>query len=204
MKKKIRLFLCMFLMLISMFNGCTSTSGQHDLAEDNTQIQDYVAGDFEETESQEDFHTEMESGNATVNEIQQDDFDTENNVQDLEEEHFLDEDGSYTSKEEVAAYLHQYGKLPSNFITKKEAKKLGWVNTEGNLGEVAPGKSIGGDYFGNYEGQLPEKDGRDYYECDINTDGSYRGAERIVFSDDGLIYYTADHYDSFELLYGDE
>ena len=117
---------------------------------------------------------------------------------------FLDENSSYTSKEDVAAYLHQYGKLPSNFITKKEAKKLGWVNTEGNLGEVAPGKSIGGDYFGNYEGLLPEPEDRDYYECDVNTDGSYRGAERIVFSNDGLIYYTADHYDSFELLYGDE
>lgn len=120
------------------------------------------------------------------------------------EEIVLDEDGSYTSKEEVAAYIHQYGKLPSNFITKKEAKKLGWVNTEGNLAEVAPGKSIGGDYFGNYEGMLPEKEDRDYYECDINTDGTYRGAERIVFSNDGLIYYTPDHYDTFELLYGEE
>lgn len=116
----------------------------------------------------------------------------------------VEKDGSYTSKEEVAAYLYKYGELPSNFITKKEAKKLGWVSNQGNLGEVAPGKSIGGDYFGNFEGLLPEKKGRDYYECDINTDGSYRGAERIVFSNDGLIYYTGDHYDSFELLYGDE
>lgn len=125
-------------------------------------------------------------------------------VGEQETESLLDEDGSYTSKEEVAAYIHQYGKLPSNFITKKEAKNLGWVSTEGNLAEVAPGKSIGGDYFGNYEGLLPEDDDRDYYECDINTDGGHRGAERIVFSNDGLIYYTADHYDTFELLYGEE
>ena len=116
----------------------------------------------------------------------------------------VEEAGEYTSKEEVAAYLHLFGHLPDNFITKKEAKKLGWVSSEGNLWEVAPGKSIGGDYFGNYEGLLPEKNGREYHECDIDSDGSYRGAKRIIFSDDGLIYYTEDHYESFELLYGEE
>lgn len=115
-----------------------------------------------------------------------------------------DENGVYTAKDEVAAYIHAYGHLPENFITKKEAKSLGWVSSEGNLAEVAPGKSIGGDYFGNYEGLLPEADGREYHECDINSDGSYRGAERIIFSNDGLIYYTGDHYESFELLYGEE
>lgn len=114
------------------------------------------------------------------------------------------EDGEYTSKEDVALYIHLYNHLPENFITKKEAKKLGWESKEGNLGEVAPGKSIGGDYFGNYEELLPEADGRDYYECDIDSDGGYRGAKRIVFSNDGLIYYTEDHYESFELLYGEE
>ena len=114
------------------------------------------------------------------------------------------EDGEYTSKEEVAAYLYLYGQLPGNYITKKEAKALGWDNQKGNLGQVAPGKSIGGDYFGNYEGLLPEDDNRDYYECDIDTDGGYRGAKRIVYSNDGLIYYTEDHYESFELLYGEE
>ena len=116
----------------------------------------------------------------------------------------LAEDGTYTSKDEVAAYLHEYGHLPSNFITKKEAQKLGWVNSEGNLGEVAPGMSIGGDYFGNYEGNLPEADDRDYYECDIDFEGTYRNAKRIVYSNDGLIYYTEDHYETFELLYGEE
>ena len=120
------------------------------------------------------------------------------------EETTISEDGTYTSKEDVSAYLHEYGHLPSNFITKKEAKKLGWVSNEGNLDEVAPGMSIGGDYFGNYEGLLPEADGREYYECDIDFDGTYRNAKRIVFSNDGLIYYTEDHYESFELLYGEE
>ena len=117
---------------------------------------------------------------------------------------FVDEDGEYTSKEEVAEYIYLYGHLPDNFITKKEAKALGWDSKAGNLREVAPGKSIGGDYFGNYEGLLPEDDNRDYYECDIDSDGGYRGAKRIVFSNDGLIYYTEDHYESFELLYGEE
>ena len=116
----------------------------------------------------------------------------------------ISEDGTYTSKEDVAAYLNEYGHLPSNFITKKEAKKLGWISSEGNLDEVAPGMSIGGDYFGNYEGLLPEADDREYHECDIDFDGTYRNAKRIVYSNDGLIYYTEDHYESFELLYGEE
>ena len=115
----------------------------------------------------------------------------------------LDVNGSYTSAEAVSAYLAAYGQLPDNFITKSEAKALGWDG--GSLESYAPGKCIGGDKFGNYEGLLPEKNGRQYYECAINTLGkSSRGAERIGFSNDGLIYYTADHYESFELLYGEE
>jgi len=114
----------------------------------------------------------------------------------------IDKDGVYTSKEDVALYIHTYGKLPSNFITKQEAEKLGWDG--GSLEPYAPGKCIGGNKFGNYEGLLPKKKGRTYTECDIDTLGAEkRGAKRIVFSNDGLIYYTNDHYESFELLYGD-
>ena len=115
----------------------------------------------------------------------------------------IDEDGVYTTKDDVALYLHTYGHLPSNFITKKEAEKLGWSG--GSLEPYAPGKCIGGSHFGNYEGILPEKDGRSYTECDIAPLGAdTRGAKRIVFSNDGLIYYTEDHYETFELLYGEE
>ena len=115
----------------------------------------------------------------------------------------IGEDGVYTTKDDVALYLHTYGHLPSNFITKKEAEKLGWSG--GSLEPYAPGKCIGGSHFGNYEGMLPEKDGRSYTECDIDTLGAdKRGAKRIVFSNDGLIYYTEDHYETFELLYGEE
>lgn len=111
------------------------------------------------------------------------------------------EEGEYSSKEEVAYYIYLYGHLPPNYITKAEAQELGWVASKGNLWKVAPGMSIGGDRFGNREGLLPKAKGRQYYECDIDFDGKYRNEKRIVFSTDGLIYYTGDHYESFERLY---
>ena len=111
------------------------------------------------------------------------------------------EDGAYTSKDDVALYIHTYGRLPSNFLTKKDAQARGWESSKGNLQTVAPGMSIGGDRFGNREGLLPDKKGRQYYECDIDYEGGRRNAKRIVFSDDGLIFYTDDHYASFEQLY---
>ena len=108
------------------------------------------------------------------------------------------EDGWYDTMEEVCVYLDAYGGLPGNFITKNEAKKLGWVSSQGNLWKVARGRSIGGDRFGNYEGLLPEAQGRRYTECDIGFDGGYRGGERVIFSNDGLLFYTQDHYASFD------
>ena len=109
----------------------------------------------------------------------------------------------YDDKDRVALYLHLYGELPPHFITKKEAQKLGWDG--GEVEYYRTGAAIGGDYFGNYEGLLPKKKGRSYYECDIDTVGKRsRGAKRIIYSNDGLIYYTDDHYESFTLLYGEE
>lgn len=109
-----------------------------------------------------------------------------------------DEHGTYTSKEDVALYLHTYGHLPENFMTKKQAQKLGWQGR--SLEDYAPGMCIGGDYFGNYEGLLPKD--KKYRECDIDTLGrKKRGAKRIIYSDDGDIYYTDDHYETFERLY---
>lgn len=113
------------------------------------------------------------------------------------------EDGWYSSKDEVALYLHLYGRLPDNYVTKREAEDAGWSggSVERYTGE---GTAIGGSRFGNYEGLLPEAEGRSYQECDIDTVGApSRGAKRIVYSNDGLIYYTGDHYESFELLYGE-
>ena len=113
-------------------------------------------------------------------------------------------DGEYTSKDEVALYIHAFGDVPSNFVTKTKARNAGWVSSEGNLWDVLPGKSIGGGGFDNIEGELPlEYDPeRSFKECDINYEGGYRGSERIVWSDDGYIFYTGDHYETFTLLYG--
>ncbi|MBR3108270.1 MAG: peptidoglycan-binding protein [Clostridia bacterium] len=105
---------------------------------------------------------------------------------------------AYSDKDHVAAYLRAFQELPPNYITKKEAEVLGWVSSQGNLWKVAPGKSIGGDRFGNYEGQLPDAKGRKYFECDIDFDGKYRNAKRIIYSSDGLIFYSEDHYSTFE------
>lgn len=183
--KKIWKVLCLILLSAAILLGCQPAESEEYL--------DLLLNTVLDDGQSNDEWYEDESGNES----------NENDETTINPE-TLDEDGTYTSKEEVAAYLNQYQHLPSNFITKKEAQNLGWVNTEGNLGEVAPGKSIGGDYFGNREGLLPKKDGRKYYECDIDTDGTYRGGKRIVYSNDGLIYYTEDHYETFELLYGEE
>lgn len=118
-------------------------------------------------------------------------------------EETITEDGWYYGAHDVALYIHTYGHLPDNYITKSEAASLGWEG--GSVEKVAPGYAIGGDLFGNREGLLPDTKGRFYYECDIGTLGQEsRGAQRIVFSNDGLVYFTRDHYESFELLYGEE
>lgn len=113
-----------------------------------------------------------------------------------EPEPYLDPNGSYTTKNDVALYIHLYGRLPNNFITKKQAKSQ-YGDTSG-LNKY--GKCIGGDRFYNNEGLLPS--GYTYYECDIDTlYSSKRGAKRLVFTYSGIIYYTSDHYESFTRLY---
>lgn len=109
-----------------------------------------------------------------------------------------------TDPQQIVNYLARYGELPENFITKKEAQALGWNRNYNYLGDVAPGKSIGGDRFGNYEGSLPSKKGRVWYECDANYRGSGRGPERVLYSSDGLYYYSDDHYKTFTRMYPEE
>ena len=101
----------------------------------------------------------------------------------------------------MALYIHLYGHLPGNYVSKTKARKAGWVNTKGNLQDVLPGKSIGGSEYNNDDGQLPDAKGRRWTECDIDFDGGFRNAKRIVFSNDGLVFYTGDHYKTFEQLY---
>ena len=112
-----------------------------------------------------------------------------------------EEAGPITEPQAIADYLFRNGKLPDNFITKEEAQALGWDSSRNYLSDVAPGKSIGGDRFGNYEGQLPKAKGRKFFECDANYRGGKRGSERIVYSNDGHVWYSKDHYGTFEELF---
>ena len=148
------------------------------------QIQESVSESADETSSQEIESTQdstVEAGeNGSIN---------------------VEENGNYTSKDDVALYIHTYGKLPLNYITKAKAQEMGWDPEKGNLSDVLPGMSIGGSAFGNYEGNLPRATGRRYFECDIDYEGGYRGAKRLMYSNDGLVFYTEDHYKTFEQLY---
>ena len=148
------------------------------------QIQESVSESADETSSQEIESTQdstVEAGeNGSIN---------------------VEENGNYTSKDDVALYIHTYGKLPLNYITKAKAQEMGWDPEKGNLSDVLPGMSIGGSAFGNYEGNLPRATGRRYFECDIDYEGGYRGAKRLIYSNDGLVFYTEDHYKTFEQLY---
>ena len=110
--------------------------------------------------------------------------------------------GPIIEPQAIADYLFEHGELPENFITKREAEALGWDRNY--VSDVAPGKSIGGDRFGNFEGQLPKAKGRKFFECDANYHGGRRGPERIVFSNDGRVWYTKDHYATFTELYPSE
>lgn len=102
-----------------------------------------------------------------------------------------------TAPQDIADYIFAHGTLPDNFMTKSEARQLGWDSRQNYVSDVAPGYSIGGDRFGNYEGLLPDASGRKWYEADANYTAGPRGAERILYSSDGLVYYTSDHYQTF-------
>ncbi len=109
--------------------------------------------------------------------------------------------GPIIEPQAIADYIFRYGKLPDNFITKKEAQALGWDSSRNCVSDVAPGYSIGGDRFGNYEGLLPKKKGRTWYEADCYYTRGKRNAHRILFSNDGLVYYTDDHYETFTQMH---
>lgn len=200
--KKFKSFLYLFITSLFLFSlsGC-QTLEESSITDSSSKIIEVIDAtsnaDSAEADSSEIITTEPATQEQTTTAPR-----TEPPTQ-AQTELIIDENGTYTSKDDVALYIHTYNKLPSNFITKKEAENLGWEG--GSLEPYAKGKCIGGNHFGNYEGILPEKEGRKYTECDIDTLGAKkRGAKRIVFSNDGLIYYTDDHYETFELLYGSE
>ena len=185
-------------MTAAVFGGCTATditseSTAEITSEQNRQNQINT----DESQQQADSESEMLSSNPSDPESREETGETATRADNTA----ITENGTYTSADEVAGYIHLYGHLPSNYITKKEAESLGWESSKGNLWDVAPGKSIGGSRFGNYEGELPDAQGRKWYECDINYEGGYRNSERIVYSNDGLVYYTNDHYKTFKQYY---
>ena len=178
MKKKLGLLLVLALLAVLVLAACNVT----DLMEAVDEAEEYLA---EQDEAQEGVQEEGQ----------------EEATPETEPEEAILESGTYSDPESVALYLHTFGHLPDNYLTKSEAQALGWDNTKGNLWDVAPGCSIGGDKFGNREGLLPKAKGRQYYECDVNYAGGYRGGERIVWSSDGLIFYSEDHYANYIQLY---
>lgn len=156
---------------------------------DNTQTTSYIDAIEEKLSLITNTTTAEETGQTTATEYSQ-----------TSDAGGLDENSAYTTKEDVALYLHVFGHLPPNFITKSAAQAKGWPG--GSLEPYAPGCCIGGDKFSNFEGKLPKAPRRKYYECDIDTLGaSARGSKRLVYSTDGLIFYTEDHYETFTKLY---
>jgi len=110
-------------------------------------------------------------------------------------------DGAIIDPQSIADYIFAHGCLPDNFVTKREAQDAGWDSSYNYLSDVLPGKSIGGSRFGNYEGKLPDAPGRKWYECDCYYTRGKRNAYRVVYSSDGLVYYTGDHYNTFTQLF---
>ena len=95
-------------------------------------------------------------------------------------------------------WLYYKNKLPVYYITKEQAKMLGWKNKKGNLAEVAPNKMIGGEPYKNKNKHLPDAPGREWYEADISYVSGFRSdCDRILYSNDGLIFATCNHYEKF-------
>lgn len=149
-----------------------------------------VEEDKTETQNEPDAQGEAEP------EIQEETSDTEDFQKDTANDNIPTYGNNYYDVANVVLYLEVYNELPPNYITKSEAQALGWEG--GSVERYKEGAAIGGDIFGNREGLLPAADGRKYTECDIDTHGySSRGSRRLVFSNDGLYFYTSNHYESF-------
>lgn len=189
MKKKCRLGI--FLLLFMFF--LTACGSHEDVIVENEQ--GYETGIEESSQNDEDvlLHNEQDVGSETV---QEQPVEEEEPQEETINANLPVEGEYYYDLTNVVLYLELYGELPPNYITKKEAQSLGWEG--GSVEKYKQGAAIGGDSFGNREGLLPKASGRSYTECDLNTfGGRSRGAIRLVFSNDGLYFYTGDHYESF-------
>jgi len=184
------------LLAVLLFSRFILPKFQHNnqIEQQETPVTDTILVDDSEKDSFEELAAESESEPIEISDTLPEDDNCTHEIQE-DKRPTLDKNGIFTTKEDVALYIHLYKCLPRNFITKRQAQGV-------NL--KAENKCIGGDRFHNREGILPKAKGRTYTECDIDTLGkSSRGPKRIVFSNDGLIYYTSNHYQSFVLLYGE-
>ena len=174
------------LLLMYLFNN-------YKIEKKNTSENTEISYQKSETQNQDDSYSyEKKSKKNQDNfEKEKSDFSNKNN----DSSNQIDE---LTNDEIVVKYLKEHGELPDYYITKSEAKSMGWVPSKGNLCEVAPGKAIGGDIWTNRQKSLPTKSGRKYFEADLNYNCGNRNADRVVFSNDGLVFVTHDHYRSFE------
>ena len=66
-----------------------------------------------------------------------------------------------------------------------------------NLRQVTNEGVIGGDVYKNKDGKLPHSNGKIRHETDINYTGGMRNSSRIIYSNDGLVFVTYDHYFTF-------
>ena len=174
------------LLLMYLFNN-------YKIEKKNTSENTEISYQKSETQNQDDSYSyEKKSKKNQDNfEKEKSDFSNKNN----DSSNQIDE---LTNDEIVVKYLKEHGELPDYYITKSEAKSLGWVPSKGNLCEVAPGRAIGGDIWTNRQKSLPTKSGRKYFEADLNYHCGNRNADRVVFSNDGLVFVTHDHYRNFE------
>ena len=174
------------LLLMYLFNN-------YKIEKKNTSENTEISYQKSETQNQDNsyYYEKKSKKNQDNFEKEKSDFSNKNN----DSSNQIDE---LTNDEIVVKYLKEHGELPDYYITKSEAKSLGWVPSKGNLCEVAPGRAIGGDIWTNRQKSLPTKSGRRYFEADLNYNCGNRNADRVVFSNDGLVFVTFDHYRSFE------
>ena len=191
MKKRV-LGICLSLLMLIM----AACGGYEDTVSDNSQRYEDAAS--KTSQSYENTASEVsQSHESTAPEgLQNYESEAQEDAENVENANLPIQGEYYYDLVNVVLYLEIYDELPSNYITKSEAQRLGWEG--GSVEKYKEGAAIGGDSFGNREGLLPEADGRSYTECDIDTNGySSRGSRRLVFSNDGLYFYTSNHYESF-------
>ena len=134
------------------------------------------------------------SQNSTVNQRNsENDFSRENPGKSSTFSRNIDE---LTEERKIIDYVKANKQLPDYYLTKSEARNQGWIASKGNLCDVLPGRAIGGDKFSNREKTLPK--GEQYFEADVNYNCGHRNADRIVFTKNGEVWLTHDHYKSFQ------